>query len=102
MDNKIKNFINSIGDDFRKSQIVLNSNKKSQEKKLKDKLIDNEDHRRTIRSNFTERYKQRYNSLSQCSCKKINNIEEGLVKSITVKEELKHSLFGDTLKKLSR
>ncbi len=40
MDNKVKNFINSIGDDFRKSQIVLNSNKKSQEIFLKDKLID--------------------------------------------------------------
>lgn len=94
IDERIKSLINNIGDDFRKSMSLLNSNRKSHEKKMKDKLIDNEDHRLTIRSNFTDRHKQRYNSLSQCSCKKINNIEEGLVKSIAVKEELKHSLFG--------
>ena len=41
VDQRVKSFINSIGDDFRKSLTVLNSHRKDHQKKLKDKLIDN-------------------------------------------------------------
>lgn len=75
-------FINDIGSHFSASEEVLAKKKKQLETKLKGKLIDEETKKHTVKSNFTERNKIRSASLASCNCKKINNVEEGITKSI--------------------
>jgi hypothetical protein len=100
LDARITSLVNSIGEDFRKSGEVLKGKEKAAVKRLKDKRIDEEDHRLTVRGNFFDRAKQRSSSLSECACKRINNVEERV--SPELKETARHLHLGDTLRKLER
>ena len=56
---KEKNIIDSIALHFDQSRQVLKSNDKKLQKKIKDKLIDDENQMLTVKSNFIERFKQK-------------------------------------------
>jgi hypothetical protein len=99
LDSKIKSIIHNIGEDFRKSGEVLKSQSKAHAKKIKDRKIDDYEHRMTVRSNFLDRAKQRSASLSECACKRINNIEESALSPL-LKETARNLHLGDTLRKL--
>lgn len=101
MDARTAALIDSIGEDFRKSGEALRGQARAQAKRLKDRRIDEEDHRLTVRSNLLDRTKQRSASLSQCACKRINNVEEAAL-SASLKETARHLHLGDTLRRLER
>jgi hypothetical protein len=98
IDSKITALINSIGEDFRKSSEAVTGQLKAQQKRLKDRRIDEEDRRSTVKSNLMDRIRQRSSSLSECNCRRINNVEEAL--SPALKEQTRHTHFADTLRRL--
>ena len=60
----------------------MKKNKKHLEKKIKDKQYDQLVKRETLRSNFIERARGKSAAMADCKCKRINNVEEGLTKSV--------------------
>ena len=69
---------------------------------MKDKKIDDQNHKEEVYLTKSEFHKTKSSTLADCKCKRIFNVDEETKRPPEFACTLQHSLFTDTLRKLER